>query len=163
MITINADSLVQARELVRKKGIEAKAAALTQYRSYIMRLYRELLLITPQYSSDMVSNWDIETDLRPARNYVVWSEKELWTGGQHEALHEAGDEDGAFRSAYARGLARMRDITYYGQPAYFVNPTLLSIDSPLIVGPDGVQQLRDDAVVAAWMSISSYLQARFGA
>ena len=57
----------------------------------------------------------------------------------------------------------MRYITYYGQPVSFVNSSPLEIDSPLVVGPDGVQKLRDGVVVGAWESISSYLNARYGA
>lgn len=165
MITINADSLAASMLFVRKKGIEAKAKALTEYRRHIMAMYRELLLITPQYSSDMVGNWDIETDNTRSRGYVRSAEKEDFeaTQGTHQAPHEAGDQDAAFNSAYARGLRRMQDVTYYGQPVYFVNPTLLDIDTPLIIGPDGVQELRDANVIFAWASITSYLQERYGA
>lgn len=166
MITINADSLAHSIDYVRKKGLEAKALALTEYRSRIMRMYWELLKINPQYSSDMVSNWDIEVESSPGRGYVRSLEKQEFTaekGAKPAAPHEAGEEDAGFKSAYARGLRRMQDVRYYGQPVYFVNPTLLDIDSPLIIGPDGVQELRDSDVIFAWASISSYLQERFGA
>lgn len=162
MITINADSLLAGRELVRKKGIEAKTKALLQYRSHILAMFRELLLISPQYSSDLVSNWDIETERRAARGYSRHPEKQEYERGM-TAPHEAGDLSDGFNSAYARGLNRMKDITYYGQPVYFVNPSFLDIDSPLVIGPDGVQELRDANVIFAWASISSYLQERFGA
>ena len=56
----------------------------------------------------------------------------------------------------------MKYITYYGQPVYFTNSAPIEIDSPLVIGPDGVQQLRDGVVIGAWASISSYLQARYG-
>lgn len=165
MITINADSLASSMAYVRKKGIEAKALALQQYRQKIMAMYVELLLVTPQYSSDMVSNWDIEVEGASGRDYVRSSEKEDFVFGEggHKAPHEAGDQDAGFTASKMRGLRRMQDITYYGQPVYFVNSAMLEIDTPLIIGPDGVQELRDSIVIFAWASITSYLQERYGA
>lgn len=160
MVIINADSIAAARDFVRKRGLEAKAAATKQYRSHIMRLYRELLLIYPQYSGDSIANWDIETDVRAAREYV---QTEMKGKVIDQPIYEAGEISPGFNSAYARGLARMRDVTQYGQPVLFVNNSPVEIDSPIVVGPDGVSKLRDPDVVAAWMSITSYLQARFGA
>lgn len=162
MITINADSLRHSIEYTRKKGIEAQALALTQYRSYIYRMYVELLLITPQYSSDLVSNWDIELEGSPGRGYVRHPDKQEYERGM-TALHEAGDLSDGLNTAKMRGLRRLQGLRYYGQPVYFVNPSFLDIDSPLVIGPDGVQELRDANVIFAWASISSYLQERFGA
>lgn len=166
VITINADSLATSIEYVRKKGLEAKTLALKQYRSQIMKMFWELLLITPQYSSDMVFNWDIETDESAARGYMRSSEKQEFIAGKGAkpaAPHEAGDQDAGLMATYFRGLRRMQDITYYGQPVYFVNASMLEIDTPLVIGPDGVQELRDSDVIFAWASITSYLQDRFGA
>lgn len=162
MITINADSLAHSIAVARKKGIEAQALALTQYRSYIFRMYVELLLITPQYSSDLVSNWDIELESSPGRGYVRHADKQEYEHGM-TAPHAAGDQDAGLNAAKMRGLRRLQDLRYYGQPVYFVNPSFLEIDSPLVVGPDGVQELRDANVIFAWASISTYLQARYGA
>lgn len=167
VITINADSLAASIAYARKKGIEARTMALLQYRQKVMAMYIELLLITPQYSSDMVYNWDIETENTHARSYVRSPEKVEFTAvrGEHPAPpHEAGDQDTSFMAAKMRGLRRMQDITYYGQPVYFVNAALLEIDSPLIIDDTGVhQELRDSDVIFAWASITSYLQERFGA
>lgn len=170
MITLNADLLVQAREYARKKGFEAKIAALEAYRKRVLAMYKDLLLITPQYSGDMVSNWDIQLEDSPERAYREWAEKEEFRLAHEqrslvEAIepHHAGEQDEAFMSAYMRGVQRMRYVTYYGQPVYFVNTAPLEINSPLIAGPDGIQKLREDGVISAWDSITSYLLERYGA
>lgn len=162
MITINADSLAHSIEVARKKGLEAQALALTQYRSYIFRMYVELLMISPQYSGDFVFNWDIELEGSPGRGYSRHPDKQEYERGM-EALHEAGDLSDPLNAAKMRGLRRLQGLRYYGQPVYFVNPSFLDIDSPLVIGPDGVQELRDANVIFAWASISTYLQERFGA
>lgn len=172
MISLNADLLTGSLAYARKKGFEAKIAARDQYRSHVLAMFRELLLVTPQYSSDLVSNWDIEVEGADyGRAYQEWPEKAEFqrqhAGGpslvDKVEPHHAGDQDEAFQSAYARGINRMRYISYFGQPVYFVNPTLLEIDSPLVIGPDGVRHhLRDTTAEFAWLSISSYLQEHFG-
>jgi hypothetical protein len=162
MITLNADLLRQGIEEVRKKGIEAKAAALAGYRSKILAAFRELLLISPQYSGNLVSNWDIQVEGMASRPYRMIGSKDPVTEAFIGTPHHAGDESEEFNSAYARGVQRMRYITYFGQPVYFVNPILLEIDSPLILGPDGTEEMRDSIAIFAWASISSYLQERYG-
>lgn len=161
MITINVDQLRQSAEVVRKRGLEAKAQALKEYRSRILAMYAELLRVSPQYSGDLVSNWDIQVEGAPERAYVEHPDKDQFGPFSGATPHHAGDEGEAFRSAYARGVNRLRYISYYGQPVYFVNPTILDLESPLIVGPDGVEQMRDGVVIQAWASISSYLQERY--
>lgn len=176
MITINADGLRRSIEIIKSKRERVDEAAVKQYRSHILGMYWQLLKVAPQFSSDFVSNFDIEVGPgigkraakaggSPHRGYQRSAEKEEFVAGKKgetEAPHEAGDEGGGFQAAYMRGVSRMRYITYYGQPVYFTNSTPLEIDTPLIIGPDGVQKLRDGVVIGAWASISSYLQARYG-
>lgn len=165
MITLNVDSLLASVETLKLKGLEMRAAARDQYRSQILEMFYQLLLVTPQYSSDMVFNWDIETDGSPDRSYERSEEKVEYV---HEKgvipipPHHAGELDAGLLSAYYRGVSRMKYIKAYGQPVYFVNTAPLEIDSPIVVGADGVQELRDGSVIFAWVSITSYLQARFG-
>lgn len=165
MITLNADSLLASVETLKLKGLEMRAAARDSYRSQILEIFYQLLLITPQYSSDMVSNWDLVVEGANEHEYSRSSEKVEWAGGRgHKAPHERGEVDAGLLSAYARARAKTKNIKYYGQPVYFVNASMLEIDTPSIVNvADGsVQELRDGAVVFAWVSITSYLQARFG-
>lgn len=175
MITINADGLRNSLEALKSKKARIEEAAVKQYRSAILGMYWQLLLVTPQFSSDMVSNWDIEVGPgigkraakkggSPHRGYQRSAEKVEHLPGQLQAPHNAGEHSPGLMAAYMRGVSRMRYIEYYGQPVYFVNPTLLEIDSPLIFDATGVHQtLRDGTVITAWASISSYLQARYGA
>ncbi len=165
MIIINADSLRDTIESLKGKRKAIQEEALVKYRAKILAMFYELLMVTPQYSSDMVSNWDIETASSRARPYSEWREKDGYQSARLNGLtpHEAGEKDAGFNSSYMRGVSRMRYITYYGEPVYFVNPTILEIESPMIIGADGVQKLRDGVVISAWDSIESYLKARYGA
>lgn len=176
MITINADGLRRSIEVIKSRRARIDEEAVKQYRSAILGMYWQLLKVAPQFSGDFVSNFDIEVGPgigkraakaggSPHRAYQMSGDKREFKAGrvgENVAPHEAGDEDGAFQAAYMRGVSRMKYITYYGQPVYFTNSTPLEIDSPLVIGPDGVQKLRDGVVIGAWESISSYLQARYG-
>lgn len=182
MITINTDGIRRSLEVLKTKRAQIEEEAVKGYRSKILNMYWELLKVSPQFSGDFVSNWDIEVSqglgkraattkkaslgaATARRGYAQVPGKSEFSSHptqRYEAPHNAGDEGGGFASSLARGRSRMKYVTYYGQPVAFVNATGLDIDSPIIVGPDGVQQLRDDKVIGAWGSISSYLHARYG-
>jgi hypothetical protein len=152
--------------VVKGKKAAVQEAADRQYRSKILAAYRDLLFVAPQFSSDFVSNFDIETPSSPVRGYQQWPEKIGRTKGGgvtgHWAEpHHAGDNSAGLVSAYMRGVQRMRYVKF-GQPVFFVNPTDLQIRPPEVVGPDGARQMRDQSAIDAWTSISSYLQARHG-
>lgn len=160
MITLNVDMLMRAREAVKKKRADVLKMATAQYRSQALAMYREVLLVAPQFSGDFVSNFDLETTNSPERGYTPLPNKGSVAVSQQP--REAGDTDGPFQAAYMRGVARLRYIQY-GDPIYIVNPTPIQIDSPEVIGPDGDRKdLRDPAVITAWESISSYLQAKYG-
>lgn len=182
MITINLDGIKRSLEVLKTKKAMVEEEAVKGYRRKILNMYWELLKVSPQFSGDFVGNWDIEvsqglgklaaktkkvslgaaTTAVPYRQIPGKSDFTSHPTQRYVAPHKARDEDGGFASSFARGRSRMKYITYYGQPVSFVNSTQLEIDSPLIIGPDGVQKLRDGVVIGAWESISSYLQARYG-
>lgn len=160
VITLNIDGLIQARKLVASKKAEVIKARDTQYRSIVLAMYKDLLYVSPQYSGDFVFNWDIETLTSPERGYSQLDSKGSLAIAQQP--HHAGDTSTELKSALGRGLGRLRYVKY-GQPVYFVNPTPIRIDSPEVVGPDGVRKdLRDAVAITAWESISSYLQGKYG-
>jgi hypothetical protein len=175
MLSINVDLLLQSRNVVRSKKQEMIDSANKQYRREVLKRYRAVLFVAPQFSSDFVSNFDIETPDSPVRGYRPWAEKEAYFKTDHSQApeaHHAGDDSAGLESAYMRGVQRMRYIEYMkvgsngklqvGQPVYIVNPTPIEIVPPKIFGPDGrPQQMRDEVAITAWESISSYLQARF--
>lgn len=165
MFTLNVDSLIASRAAVKRKRQQVLDEADRQYRSLILKMYRTVLFVAPQYSSDFVSNFDIQTDSSPVRGYQMWPEKAgrdkkggFLLGAEP---HHAGDGTPGLNSAYMRAVQRMRYVKY-GQPVYFVNPTPIEIRPPQILGPDGPSKMRDQVAIDAWTSISSYLQARFG-
>lgn len=166
MISINVDGLRASFVSLEGKKKAVRDEALAKYKSAILGLYWQLLKITPQFSGDMVSNWDIEVGpgtgraaFKPSLPSRSYQNKGT---GSLVAEHSAGDEDSSFQSAYMRGVSRMKLVTFYGQRVAFVNASPLEIDSPLIFGTDGAQKLRDGNVISAWTAISSYLQARYG-
>lgn len=176
MLTINIDSIIQSRKAIKAKKQEVVDAVNKQYRSEVLKRYRAVLFVAPQFSSDFVSNFDLETPDSPVRGYRVWPEKAEYFKTDHSAeleAHHAGDDSAGLESAYMRGVQRMRYIEYaklgsdgklrVGQPVYIVNPTPIEIAPPQIFGPDGKpRNMRDQSAITAWESISSHLQARFG-
>lgn len=169
MISLNIDQLLQAQKIVRSKKTEVLAAADRQYRSKILAMYKEILLVAPQFSGDFVSNFDIETTINhkgkgsshsPSRGYTPIAGKGSVAVSQQPL--NAGDTGTAYQSAYMRGVGRLRFVKH-GQPVFFVNPTPITIDSPEVIGPAGDRRdLRDSMVITAWESIHSYLQAKYG-
>lgn len=160
MISLNIDQLLQAQKIVRSKKAEVLAAADRQYRSKILAMYKEILLVAPQFSGDLVSNFDIETMSSPERGYTPIAGKGSVAVSQQPL--NAGDTGTAYQSAYMRGVGRLRYVKH-GQPVFFVNPTPITIDSPEVIGPAGDRKdLRDSVVITAWESIHSYLQAKYG-
>lgn len=160
MIVLDIRELQASIGVVEKMRKDVLEMATRQYRQQVMAIYRELLIVYPQFSGDAISNFDIKTLTSNAQPYREHPNKGSVAISQQP--RDAGQTDGPFQTALMRGVARMKGVKY-GEPVYFVNPAPITIDSPEVIGPDGKRQdLRNSGVITAWMSISSYLQAKYG-
>lgn len=160
MISLNIHQLLEGRKTLKKKRADVIRLATAQYRSNIMAMYVELLMVSPQFSGDFVGNWDIETLSTSARGYTPNSKKGSVESTQQPL--DAGHTGPDFQSARMRGLSRLKYVQL-GEPIYFVNPTPIKIDSPEVIGPEGDRKdLRNTSVITAWESIHAHLQAKYG-
>lgn len=160
MIILDAAMLAASIKACKTKKKNILEAADRGYRQRVMAMYRELLMVYPQYSGDAISNFDIKTLTGSSHQYREHPNKGSVRLTQQP--RNAGQTDGPFQSALMRGVARMKTV-HYGEPVYFVNPAPITIDVPEVIGPDGKRQdLRSSSVITAWQGIESYLQAKYG-
>lgn len=132
-----------------------------RYRNIVYKWFDEILRVSPQYSGDFVSNWQIVVGsaggvVEPA--YREWPLKhELEIRQQPRA---AGDP---LAIGYARSQMVRRPFNYKDK-VYFVNPTPLHFTETTVSGPDGrTQNLRPENLIGMDKLLGSYLKAKFGA
>lgn len=160
MIVLDARKLAEAIRVTKTKKQNIIDARDRGYRQRVMAMYRELLMVYPQFSGDSISNFDIRTLTGSAHQYKQHPNKGSVAISQQP--RDAGQTDGPFQTALMRGVARMKNVRY-GEPVFFVNPAPITIDTPEVTGPDGKRQdLRNTSVITAWQGIESYLQAKYG-
>lgn len=170
MIAINATKLaasIKSLALIRKKVQEAGDAA---FRQKLYYLYERGVLVSPQWSGDFASNWNIVVD----GNMPVYKP---WPGkfesrmsrsdGAYDGAaayrvtpHQAGDPE-AVGTALARGAAQLRGVTMKSR-VHFVNATELEVGDggATMIGLDGVEHLRPENVIPGHMRIEQYIRAQ---
>lgn len=163
MIAINANALklsmkrLQAtREAVLKRGDGG-------FRQKLFYLFGLAVKVTPQFSGDMASNWNIVVDgdmpvYRPWPGKFDVPVRRDGTGSYRLAPHQAGDPE-AVTTSMARGANQLKGVTMKSR-VHFVNATDLSTDGTQMFGPDGVEQLRGVNIIPGSVRIETYLRAR---
>jgi hypothetical protein len=158
MIALNANAikLSLARLQSTRKTVVKRGDA--GFRQKLYYLYGLGVVVSPQFSGEFASNWNIVVD----GNMPVFKP---WPGkhavehdGQKLMPHKAGDPE-AVATAMARGAAQLRGVTMKSQ-VHFVNATELFTDGTRMIGPDGVEQLRPENIIPGRVRIESYLRAR---
>lgn len=158
MIAINANAiklsmarLQTTRKTVLKRGDEG-------FRQKLLYLYGLAVKVSPQFSGEFASNWNIVVD----GNMPVFKP---WPGkyavehdGRRAMPHQAGDPE-AVNTATYRGLAQLKGVTLRSQ-VHFVNATELFTDGTRMIGPDGVEQLRPENIIPGRVRIEAYVRAR---
>jgi hypothetical protein len=168
VIGINASKLaasIKSLEKVRKKVADTADGI---YRQKLYYLYERLVRVSPQWSGDFASNWNIVVD----GNMPVYKP---WPGkfesmvhrkdGEHGAAyrvtpHQAGDPE-AVGTALARGAAQLRGVTIKSQ-IHFVNATELEVGAAgaTMIGLDGIERLRPENVIPTHTSLQVYIRTQ---
>lgn len=169
MIAINASKLaanIKSLALVRKKVEEAGDKA---YRQKLYYLYERAVTVSPQWSGDFASNWNIVVDgnmpvYKPwpgkLESLVRRQDHTNGTASYQVQPHQAGDLE-AVTTALARGRSQLRGVTIKSR-VHFVNATELSVGDhgQTMVGLDGVERLRPENVIPGHTSIEVYVRSQ---
>lgn len=170
MIAINATKLaasIKSLALVRKRVEEAGDKS---YRQKLYYLFERAVLVSPQWSGDFASNWNIVVDGNMPV-YKPWPGKfesmigrrdDLHTGAAAYRVtpHQAGDPE-AVGTALARGASQLRGVTMKSR-VHFVNATELEVDDAgqFMLGPDGKEKLRAENVIPTGTRIEVYVRSQ---
>lgn len=169
MIALNASKLatsIKSLALVRKKVADTADKRFSQKLYY---LYERGVTISPQYSGDFASNWNIVVDGNMPV-YKPWPGKLDAMVSRHDHAngtfsyaaqpHQAGDLE-AVTTALARGRAQLKGVTVKSR-VHLVNATELRVDDTghLMQGLDGVERLRPENIIPGGTSIEVYIRSQ---
>lgn len=166
MISINQRALWVSLEKLKKVRKTISDTADGRYRQKVYYAAELAVRVSPQFSGDFTSNWNIAVDgnmpvYRPlAGGYdrVVANEKDNGTTGYRIQPHKAGDPE-AVGIAMARIAGQLRGVTRHSR-VHLVNATDLDTDGRRMYGPDGVVNLRAENIIPGRVRIESYVRAR---
>ncbi len=157
MISFRADA--RAKNLAgidRRKKLFQKLLN-DQFRYKVYAMYRDLNRVSPQFSGDYVSNWELVTSSTSPRGYQEWKNKGSVLVSQQPK--HAGDSD-----AVDFSLRRMYRVKLdYRDKVYFYNPTPVEFTATTATGPDGkTTALRPENILSPPQLLFSYLKANYG-
>jgi hypothetical protein len=167
VIAVRADTIrlnLQKLQAVRKKIADTADG---RFRQKLYYLFEKAVLVSPQYSGDFASNWNIVVDGNMPV-YKPWPGKyslpigarahDNGATGYVVQPHQAGDPEAASASLH-RGAGQLRGVTMKSR-VHFVNATELRVDETgtLMQGPDGTERLRPENVILAGTSIEVYIR-----
>ncbi len=159
MITIRATALAKS---IKQVGLLRKRLADNAdgiFRQKLLYLFEAALTVSPQFSGDFVSNWHIATSDLPG--YRAWGGKPAAgkeghlfpLGGVHQAGDSATIDPAMVRARFAvKGITRTTKV-------HFVNATQLTTDGTHMIGPDGIEKLREVNVIPGGVRIETYIRA----
>lgn len=168
MISIRADVLARAVQGLNRRKSEMQDAANKVYRQKVFVMFKELLVVWPQFSGDTVSNWRIVKSPSEDPGYQEWPEKlaaqepaTLGADGKirrHYEPHQAGDAD-AVNFAFTR--AKFVKFTYRDK-VHFLNLTPLHFGDGTVTDLQGVtHELRpvNMQIISNFDRVDNYLKA----
>lgn len=166
MITVNLTTLAKSLNYLKLKKKQVEADADKRYRQKIYHLAVLAAKVSPQFSGDFASNWNLAVDgnmpvYRPwAAKFNVGSSVAQGDNGQYSASlapHRAGDL-AAIDAVKQRIAGQLARVTRKNR-VHLVNATDLESDGTNMVGPDGSVRLREVNVIPGNVRIESYLRA----
>jgi hypothetical protein len=168
VIAIRADKIrmnLQKLQAVRKKVADTADG---RFRQKLYYLYEQAVRVSPQYSGDFASNWNIVVDgnmpvYRPwpgKYDVPVSAHHDSGTGAisYREQPHQAGDPE-AVNASLHRGAGQLRGVTMKSR-VHFVNATELRVgdEGATMHGLDGVERLRPENIIPTGTSIEVYVR-----
>lgn len=168
MIAINATKLAASIKSLQKVRTKVAEAADKAYRQKLYYLFELGVRVSPQFSGDFASNWNIVVDGNMPV-YKPWPGKfeshllrhdDAHTGAAAYRLHphQAGDPEAVAASLH-RGAGQLTPVTRKNR-VHFVNATELRVgdSGQTMHGPDGVERLRPENVIPTGTRIEVFLK-----
>lgn len=168
MIAINVEKMRMS--LARLKQVRKRVTddADGVYRQKVYYLLEQAVRVSPQWSGDFASNWNIVVDGNMPV-YRPWSGKFESRLARHDDSHtgaaayrvqphQAGDPE-AVGTALARGAAQLRGVTRANK-IHLVNATELHVGDTgtTMHGLDGIERLRPENVIPTGTRIEVYVK-----
>lgn len=166
MISINASALKMSLAKLQAVRKKVQDTADGRYRQKIFYAIELAARVSPQFSGDFASNWNIVVDgnmpvYKPLPGSGVGTMPRTRLDGSTSyqlAAHKAGDSE-AVSVALHRAAAQLRGVTVKSK-VHIVNATELHTDGTRMIGPDGAVNLRGDNIIPGHVRIESYVRAR---
>lgn len=168
MIVFRAETRAKNLEKIHHTKRRFEEELNRRYRKRVFAMFKDLLTVSPQYSGDFVSNWQLLPDTGSPKGYKEWRYKNQvlqgrkWTilgKNSYEQASQAGDPE-AINFAFTR--AKFVQFTYL-QKVYFVNETPLEFTATTVTGNGVTHNLRPVNLISPPQQIISYLRSKYPA
>lgn len=170
MIAINVEKMRMSVARLKQVRKRVSDDADGVYRQKVYYLFEQAVRVSPQWSGDFASNWNIVVDGNMPV-YKPWPGKfesrlsrhdDSQTGAAAYRVqpHQAGDLE-AVGTALARGAAQLRGVTRKSH-IHLVNATELAVGDTgtTMHGLDGVERLRPENVIPTGTRIEVYVRTQ---
>jgi hypothetical protein len=155
MLALDVGALARTVANIQDKRKKLDLEVNRQYRQKVLAMFKDVLQVSPQYSGEFVSNWDVVVGTEGLKTFRAWPAK------GDKTVRDAGDAT-AVNYAYTRAKFALQHVTYR-TPVYFVNASPLELESPFVTGNGAIEHLRNPSVISAWQNITAYLKDFHGA
>lgn len=166
MIAVRADKIrMNLKKLAAVRDKVAKTAE-ARFRQKLYYIFERAVLVSPQYTGDFASNWNIVVD-GDMPIYKPWADKLAGSavpvhkdnGTVEYRVHQAGDPE-AVKTSLGRGASQLKKVTLKSR-VHFVNATELRVgdEGTTMHGPDGVERLRPENVIPDHVSLEVFIRA----
>lgn len=165
MITINTAALAKAIKNLGKVRKRVSDDADTRYRAKIYYMAELAAKVSPQWSGDFASNWNLGINgSRPT--YKKWAEKDapgmnprMNDNGTTTYTHYQAGDYAAVATSLGRIKNQLRGVTRKDKIS-LINATTMYTDGTNMIETDGIERLRPENLIPGRVRIESYVRAR---
>jgi hypothetical protein len=165
VIAVRADTIRMNLKKLAAVRDKLQKTADGRFRQKLYYLFEQAVRVSPQYTGDFASNWNIAVD-GDMPVYRMWPDKLAGSvvpvhrknGTVEYRVHQAGDLE-AVKTSLARGAAQLRGVTMKSR-VHFVNATELRVgdEGTTMEGLDGIERLRPENAIPTGTSIEVYIK-----
>lgn len=159
MIFLRMDTRAKNLEAISRTKKRFEEALNRQYRKRVYAMFKDLLMVSPQYSGDFVSNWHVMPDTTTPKGYKEWREK-LFVSSLGVQQAKAMGDPAAINFALTR--AKFVQFTYL-QKVYFINEAPLEFTATTVTADGVTHNLRPVNLMSPPQQMFSYLRSKYPA
>lgn len=159
MIFLRMDNRAKNLEAIARTKKRFEEELNKQYRKRVYAMFKDLLVVSPQYSGDFVSNWHVMPDTATPKGYKEWREK-LFVSSLGVKQAKAMGDPVAINFALTR--AKFVQFTYL-QKVYFTNETPLEFTATTVTSEGVTHNLRPVNLMSPPQQMFSYLRSKYPA